>query len=183
MCGFTGYLSNHVEADRKLVSLMSDRLNSRGPDSDGIWIEKEDGFAVGHKRLSILDLSDAGNQPILSRDKRYVLAYNGEIYNHQDLRKDFAFRNHNWIGTSDSETLVECISKWGLEKTLIKINGMFAFSLWDREKKELILARDRMGEKPIYYGNLKNSFLFGSQLKSFIDFPEWDGEVDKTSLR
>ena len=183
MCGFTGYLSDLIEPDETLISLMSNRLNSRGPDSEGIWTDKEDGFAVGHKRLSILDLSEAGYQPILSSDKRYVLAYNGEIYNHLELRKNLNFENHNWVGTSDSETLVECISEWGIEKTLKNINGMFAFSLWDRKKKELTLARDRMGEKPLYYGNLKNSFLFGSQLKSFIDFPGWEGAIDKTSLR
>ncbi len=183
MCGFTGYWSKLVKAESKIVNLMADKLSSRGPDSEGNWIDIEDGFAIAHKRLSILDLTDAGNQPILSKDKRYVLAYNGEVYNHLKLRENLNYKSDYWIGTSDSETLVECISSWGVEKTLKMLNGMFAFSLWDRNTKELTLARDRMGEKPLYYGNLCESFLFGSQLKSFKDFPQWNGEIDKVSLQ
>ena len=172
MCGFVGYLSNSENPNKELVKKMANKINSRGPDSDGFWIDESAGIALGHKRLSIIDLTNAGNQPKLSKNGRYVIAFNGEIYNHQLIRSLLNKEtNISWDGNSDTETLVEAISQWGIKKTLTSINGMFAFSVWDRQKKNLFLARDRMGEKPLYYGFVGSTLLFGSQLKSFFEFP------------
>ena len=183
MCGFAGYLSEGIEANQNIISKMINKIVSRGPDSEGIWLDPENNFALGHKRLSILDLSFAGNQPMISADSRYVLAFNGEIYNHLEIRELLnKEKNAVWNGTSDTETLIRSIETWGLEYTLDLLNGMFAFALWDRNKRVLKLVRDRLGEKPLYYGFINDSFVFGSQLKCFIDFPRWNKKLDKESL-
>src|SRR5690606_30125903 len=123
------------------------------PDADGHWLDADAGIALGHRRLSILDLSPAGAQPMASRDGRWVIAYNGEIYNFADLRAEL--EQHGaiaWRGHSDTEILLEAVARWGLEATLRRAEGMFALALWDRQRRELHLARDRFGEKPLYYG-------------------------------
>ena len=184
MCGFAGYLSNKIFNEKDILVNMVNKIHSRGPDSEGFWLDSNYGFAVGHKRLSILDLSKTGDQPILSKNNRYVLAFNGEIYNHLELRKILDKEENNyWNGSSDTETLIACIEFWGVEKTLKKINGMFAFALWDRKEKNLTLVRDRIGEKPLYYGYINGSFVFGSQLKCFSDFPCWDKDLDPNALK
>ncbi len=183
MCGFSGYLSNSVLAKKNLVMDMVSNVHSRGPDSDGFWLDDNNNFAVAHKRLSILDLSEAGHQPILSSNNRYVLAFNGEIYNHLEIREILNKKYHfSWRGSSDTETLIQSISLLGLKNTLDLINGMFSFALWDRDEQTLILVRDRLGEKPLFYGIIGQSFVFGSELKCFKSFPDWKKIIDKKSL-
>ncbi len=163
---------------------MAERLAHRGPDSAAAWVDAEAGIALSHRRLSIIDLSAAGRQPMHSADGRYVLAYNGEVYNHHDLRRDveLAAGKWNWRGHSDTETLLAAIQVWGLVPTLERTNGMFAIALWDRQLRTLLLARDRMGEKPLYYGSNGNRFLFASELKAFRALPDWRPEVDGHSV-
>jgi asparagine synthase (glutamine-hydrolysing) len=156
----------------------------RGPNSKGSWCDKSAGIALAHRRLSILDLSNAGHQPMLSNNQRWVICYNGEIYNHNDIRKEIEKADSftAWRGRSDVETLLTAIQLWGLESTLSKLNGMFAFALWDRKCRQLYLARDRCGEKPLYYGYIEKSFVFGSEIKALAKHPKWQGEIDRDSL-
>ena len=147
---------------------MTNSLSSRGPDNQNFWIDNKSGIALGHTRLSIQDLSEAGNQPMISNNNRFVIVFNGEIYNHLELRRDLNKEIRiNWKSTSDTETLLESFCFLGVDETLKKVNGMFAFALFDRDEKTLILGRDRIGEKPIYYGKSNQTFFFGSELKSF----------------
>jgi len=183
MCGFAGYLSESINADKDIIYKMVERVSSRGPDSEGLWLDQTNNFAIGHKRLSILDLSNTGHQPIISSNSRYVLAFNGEIYNHLEIRRLLNRKQDiSWKGTSDTETLINAIEKIGLQDTLKLINGMFSFALWDRNEGILKLVRDRLGEKPLYYGLINDNFVFGSQLKCFIDFPNWDKRLDQESI-
>lgn len=187
MCGLTGFVrlehGSLCEGDNRLIAGMADRILHRGPDDGGIWIDPAAGVALGHRRLSILDLTDAGAQPMVSHGQRYVIAYNGEIYNHAQMRRDLELRDDvAWRGHSDTEVLLESIARQGLEKTLDEIDGMFAFALWDRQNRELTLARDRFGEKPLYYGWVDGSLLFGSELKPFRAFPGFKGDVDRGAL-
>ncbi len=185
MCGFAGFLQKK-EIDRNTISqtvrAMGKRLNHRGPDDSGIWVDPHCPFAVSHQRLSILDLSPNGHQPMLSASGRYVIAYNGEIYNFLELKKQLHKEGCSFSGGSDTEILLAAIESWGLSSTLAKIRGMFAFALWDVRKRKLHLARDRMGEKPLYYGLLGDVFFFGSELKAFQVHPDWQGEIDRDSL-
>ena len=174
MCGLVGYWS------KKKI----EEIEYRGPDDFGIWHADDECLAFGHRRLSIVDLSSAGHQPMLSPCGRYALVYNGEIYNHAELRATLEIEggHFNWRGHSDTETLLAGLRHWGVENTLKRINGMFAFALWDAKESCLFLARDRMGEKPLYYGLVGNSFLFGSELKCMTAHPEWKGGVDRGAL-
>ena len=147
MCGITGFIGTW---SLKLAQAMTDAIAHRGPDGSGLWLD--DGVALGHRRLSIIDLTEAAAQPMHSASDRYVLTYNGEIYNFAELRKDLAAVGIQYKGRSDTEVLIAAISKWGLLETLSKINGMFAFALWDRQEQRLHLVRDRFGQKPLYYG-------------------------------
>jgi asparagine synthase (glutamine-hydrolysing) len=163
---------------------MARSITTRGPDDAGVWEDEGAGLVLAHRRLSILDLSSAGHQPMHSPCGRYALVYNGETYNHQELREeledvDGAF---DWRGHSDTETLLAAVCHWGLQGALERLNGMFAFALWDAKESTLFLARDRMGEKPLYYGRSGKSFLFGSELKALAAHPEWSGEVDRNAL-
>lgn len=184
MCGIIGYISRSVPADPRLVLEMASRIAHRGPDAADSWHDDAAGVALAHRRLSILDLTQAGRQPMISADKRLVLVFNGEIYNHRALRQEVeaAGWNHGWRGHSDTEVLLAALQLWGISGTLPRLNGMFAFALWDREKRTLGLARDRLGEKPLYYGETGGSFLFASELKALAAFPEWRGEVDRDVL-
>ena len=156
MCGLAGYLGGNsfesTEASKELLSLMSKNIIHRGPDSSGIWLDEESRLGLAHQRLSVLDLTKAGHQPMISKNNRYVIAYNGEIYNHLLLRKELKNSRQisSWKGSSDTETLLSCIQEWGLKETLSRIEGMFSFALWDRKNRELTLTRDRIGEKPLY---------------------------------
>ena len=168
-----------------LVRRMAARVRHRGPDDEGEWVDAQAGIALGHRRLSIVDLSVQGHQPMVSHTGRYVLAYNGEIYNHSLLRAELEASGTTlpWRGLSDTETALAAIERWGLEVALPRLNGMFAFALWDRQTRKLHLARDRFGEKPLYYALVGGNFLFGSELKAFTLHPSWSGEIDRGALR
>lgn len=156
------------------VVRMADTLHHRGPDDGGAWTDPNGAVALGFRRLSILDLTPMGHQPMTAHNGNYVIVFNGEIYNHREIRKELESSRGisiSWQGHSDTEIMLEAIGVWGVEAALKKFTGMFAFALWDREKKELTLARDRLGEKPLYYGWLGNSFLFGSELKALKAYP------------
>ena len=142
MCGITGFISTDLSKNSFLENIryMTDQLEHRGPDDNGIWFDSNIGVALGHSRLSIIDLSVAGSQPMISYCKRYCIVFNGEIYNHNSLRKELP-DSIRWRGHSDTETLINAISEWGLKKTLNKLLGMFAFALWDMNKKKLTLVR------------------------------------------
>ena len=185
MCGIAGFLQRGaLRSDAgPIVAAMAGALVHRGPDKSGIWLDEEAGVAFGHQRLSILDLSAAGDQPMLSHHGRYVVTYNGEIYNLDELRRLLSKEaGLTWRGHSDTEVLLAAIEHWGVERALSQLNGMFAFALWDRETRVLTLARDRMGEKPLYYGIINGCFLFGSELKALRAYPEFEANLDRTAL-
>ena len=182
MCGITGFISSQASNPIKIMNNMIGTLFHRGPDNTSIWNDLN-GVNMAHSRLSIIDLSEFGNQPIFSKSGRYVMVFNGEIYNHQALRKKIdSLTSIKWSGSSDSETFVELIDYFGIKEALIKTRGMFAISVWDVKEKKLTLARDRLGEKPLYYGWQNNSFVFGSELKSLQKFPGFKKEVDRGAL-
>ncbi|WP_427902099.1 asparagine synthase (glutamine-hydrolyzing) [Marinobacter goseongensis] len=164
---------------------MSDCLIQRGPDDFGTWVDRTAGMTLGHRRLAILDLSPAGHQPMQSAGERFVLAFNGEIYNHLQLRDELESDGSApvWRGHSDTETLLACISVWGLVATLQCSVGMFAIALWDRQERCLTLARDRFGEKPLYYGWVDGALVFGSELKALRQYPGFRGELDNAVLK
>jgi asparagine synthase (glutamine-hydrolysing) len=148
MCGIAGlWLSEQADATRlgDRVSRMNDALYHRGPDGGDVWLDEQEGIALGQRRLAIIDLSDAGKQPMHSANGRYVMVYNGEIYNAPELREKLASANITWRGHSDTEVILECIAHWGLRDTIKRLIGMFAIALWDRQKKKLFLVRDRLG--------------------------------------
>lgn len=184
MCGFAGYLGGEIgvgqlDVERQL-HLMANTISSRGPDSFGHWVGENNSVALTHRRLAVLDLTEAGHQPFLSKSGRYVIVYNGEIYNHLQLREEL--ETDQWLGQSDTETLLACIDEFGLQTTLKKANGMFALALWDINRQELSLARDRIGEKPLYYGWQKDTFLFGSDLSALKAHARFGAEIDRDSL-
>ena len=184
MCGITGLILSDGVIQKHNLSDMISSLSHRGPDSNGIWINENQNFGIGHTRLSILDLSSAGSQPMHSKNNRYIISFNGEIYNHLDIRLDLKkeYPSLEFVGSSDTETILACIEKWGLSKSLKKMKGMFAIALWDKKKEELKLARDRFGEKPMYYGWIKNAFYFGSELKPIKNNPYFNLEIDRNAL-
>jgi asparagine synthase (glutamine-hydrolysing) len=192
MCGLAGFLGGNGSSGSAdmagLLARMNGRIAHRGPDSSGVWTDPEARIALGHRRLAIIDLSPAGEQPMASPSGRYLIAYNGEIYNHLDVRAELeAARGAiEWRGHSDTETLLAAIDAWGIAGALQRSIGMFAFALWDRRERELTLARDRVGEKPIYYGwqgsGAAASFLFGSELKALVAHPSFDAAVDRGAL-
>jgi asparagine synthase (glutamine-hydrolysing) len=168
MCGIAGFLYKDKNCNYlNIITKMNDMLNHRGPDDSGIWFDDHSNIALSHKRLSILDLTEAGHQPMFSKTGRYIIVFNGEIYNHLEIRKKIqSIQFVQWNGSSDTETLLSSIEVFGLEKTLNMISGMFAFAIWDKKMNELIIARDRIGEKPLYYGWIDDNFYFASELKS-----------------
>ena len=163
---------------------MADALAHRGPDDHGEWTERACGIALGHRRLSILDLTPAGHQPMRSHSDRFVIAFNGEIYNHVSIRRelDAARLAPAWLGRSDTETLLAAIEAWGLPDALKRCVGMFALALWDRKERRLMLARDRCGEKPLYYGRHGSAFLFGSELKALRAHPAFRARLNRGVL-
>tara|TARA_B100001057_G_scaffold264273_1_gene264375 strand:- start:2426 stop:4396 length:1971 start_codon:yes stop_codon:yes gene_type:complete len=185
MCGIVGLISPNINSETKLKSeimKMSNRISHRGPDSDGFWLDVKNNLALGHKRLSILDLSSNGNQPMISSNRRYVIVFNGEIYNHLQIRKYIVNSNINWKGNSDTETLLEAINILGIKKALNLCIGMFAFGLWDTQEKTLTLVRDRFGEKPLYYGWVNNCFVFSSELKSIKSLSGFNNKVSRNAI-
>ena len=163
---------------------MTASLVHRGPDASGAWYDESAGIALGHRRLSILDLSEAGAQPMHSRCGRFVTAFNGEIYNHLELRERLAAEGMapQWRGHSDTETLLAAIAAWGLDATLERSSGMFAIALWDRERRRLSLARDRMGEKPLYWGWAGEDIVFASELKALRAHPGFRPDLDRDAV-
>lgn len=187
MCGITGFINAESLSDvylKKIAEQMADALWHRGPDDSGTWADVQSGIALGHRRLAIVDLSAAGHQPMQSNAGRYVMAFNGEIYNHLALRAELGGRK--WRGHSDTETLLAGFEAWGVEETLKKTVGMFAIALWDKQYKKLTLARDRFGEKPLYYGWVgqggQAAFVFGSELKALRAYPGFDNPVSREAL-
>jgi len=183
MCGILGAWGP-MPGKRAAIGRGCDRMRHRGPDSNGFWEDDAAQLALGHVRLAILDLTEAGHQPMVSHDGRNVLVLNGEIYNHQDLRRRLEREGHMpaWRGHSDTETLVEAISAWGMERALQETVGMFALALWDRHDRNLYLARDRFGEKPLYYGYAEDAFVFGSELKALAGLPGFDRRIEPQAL-
>ena len=183
MCGIVGYWEKDG-VDKQVLTRMATSMVHRGPDDAGYWVNNEGDLAFAHRRLSIIDLSSAGHQPMVSPCGRFILTYNGEIYNHQELRVELESEggHFDWAGHSDTETLLAAIRHWGVESALGRLNGMFAFALWDTSERTLFLARDRMGEKPLYYGVNNGVFYFGSELKSFSPHPGWKCEIDRDAL-
>ncbi|MBT5633591.1 MAG: asparagine synthase (glutamine-hydrolyzing), partial [Nitrospina sp.] len=189
MCGISGALG-HTNSHQSLIDIVRTMVASlahRGPDDEGAWGDEDAKIALGHRRLSILDLSLEGHQPMLSKDGRYVMVFNGEIYNHSELRVELEkelgnFVSQSWRGHSDTETLLACFSHWGIEKTLERSVGMFAIALWDKLDRKLYLSRDRFGEKPLYYGWSDGLFVFGSELKALRGYQGFSNPVDRNAL-
>ena len=186
MCGIAGFVTFAEGTDLNLatrtVEFMADALRHRGPDDDGCWVDETSGIALGHRRLSVIDLSPLGHQPMTSRSGHHVIVYNGEIYNFRSLRVELENRGHQFRGHSDTEVILEAISEWGLEAAIRRFNGMFAFALWDRVGHSLTLVRDRFGEKPLYYGWFDGTFVFASELKALRRHPKVRSEVDRDAL-
>lgn len=184
MCGIAGVFSSRL-SPREAEACLPDMLQAithRGPDAEGIWSEQDLPLALGHRRLSILDLSASGAQPMQAASGRYVITYNGEIYNHLELREKLAKRGISWKGTSDTETLLAAIECFGLDAALKLAVGMFAFALWDRKERKLSLARDRFGEKPLYFYRGNSDLVFGSDLAAIERFPGFDRQLDPLSI-
>ena len=187
MCGLTGFYyptrkdtPASMQAD---LDAMTASLQHRGPDAGGSWMDQDSGIALGHRRLAVQDLSPQGSQPMLSVSGRLVLVFNGEIYNHRKIRLQLEQTGvSGWCGHSDTETLLAAIEAWGLEQALTACEGMFALALWDRNTRCLSLARDRMGEKPLYYGWHGPALLFGSELKALRAHQHWHGEINRVAL-
>lgn len=186
MCGLAGFWtpSEMICDTHSRLEKMLDVIIHRGPDDTGIFVDSDANIGLSHKRLAIVDLSPAGHQPMASTCERFVIAFNGEIYNHLELREQLKTQNvaPNWRGHSDTETLLGCFTAWGVEKTLQATVGMFAIALWDKQEQLLTLARDRLGEKPLYWGWCDNTLLFGSELKALKAHPSFNSAVNRSSL-
>ncbi|EKE00945.1 MAG: Asparagine synthetase (Glutamine-hydrolyzing) [uncultured bacterium] len=177
MCGITGIVYNNNSNELQCVTDMTSAIHSRGPDDHGVWLDQAAGVAFGHRRLSIIDLSAAGHQPMHSASKRYVITYNGEIYNYLDIRKELNALGVRFVGHSDTEVVLAAIEVWGIVEAIKRFNGMFAFAIWDAATKKIYLARDRFGEKPLYYGWINNTLIFGSELKALKKYHPWQPRV------
>jgi len=186
MCGIAGVVDRHaataVELLRTQALAMADALRHRGPDGDGVWCDAPTGIALSHRRLAIIDLSPAGRQPMISANARYVVSYNGEIFNYRELRGELLAAGAHFRGDSDTEVMLEGFARWGIEKTVVRLIGMFAIALWDTATQTLTLVRDRLGIKPLYYADLGGRFLFGSELKSLIAAGGWAPALDEDAL-
>jgi asparagine synthase (glutamine-hydrolysing) len=186
MCGIAGFLdlrrASAAPDMSRLARQMADCLVHRGPDEGGVWVEEASGVALGHRRLSIVDLSAAGAQPMLSASGRFVTSYNGEIYNAEDIRAQLASHAPAWRGHSDTEVLLEAIAAWGVEAAISKCIGMFALAIFDRETRTLSLVRDRLGKKPLYWTQQRPLILFGSELRALRAHPDFKPEIDRNGL-
>jgi asparagine synthase (glutamine-hydrolysing) len=188
MCGIVGFLARGgggaADALTTVAENMCGCLAHRGPDDAGVWLDAHAGVVLAHRRLSILDLSPTGHQPMASPDGRYVITFNGEIYNYLDIRRGLEAGGSapRWRGHSDTEVILAAIVRWGLGPTLERMTGMFALAIWDREERTLHVARDRLGEKPLYYGWVDGTFVFASELKALRVHPDWKGAIDRGAL-
>lgn len=181
MCGIAGILqSPHAtrRADLAAIGRMTASLRHRGPDGEGCWLDRHAGIALGHRRLAIVDLTEAGRQPMVSESGRFVITFNGEIYNHALLRQELERQGQRFRGSSDTEVLLAMVERWGLENALQRSNGMFAIGLWDGRTRTLHLARDRMGKKPLYVALIHGAAVFASELKAITAFPGFTAEID-----
>ena len=187
MCGIAGFYKNNkgitTSLAENILKKMTNSLSHRGPDHLNYWYSEEDDIFFSHSRLSILDLSSNGNQPMFSKSNRYVITFNGEIYNHLEIRNKINKKKKIiWKSSCDTETLIESIELYGVENTLNMIEGMFAFAIWDKKKKQLYLARDKFGQKPLYYGFLGDSIVFGSELKAITCYQNFSNHISKSAL-
>ena len=185
MCGLTGYWTTGGKSGpdmQEQIERMTETIVHRGPDDSGSWIDAECGLALGFRRLAILDLTPSGHQPMHSAGGRYVIVFNGEVYNFAELRKELEALGGKFHGGSDTEVMLAAIEAWGLEAAAKRFVGMFAFALWDRKERSLSLVRDRLGKKPLYYGWAGKTFLFGSELKALRAHRDCGAEVDRGSL-
>lgn len=184
MCGIAGFFgAAGTHEPGAVLGRMTDAIAHRGPDDSGAWADPDNGVWLGQRRLSIIDLSPTGHQPMCSASGRYVITFNGEIYNHRDLRRALDLAGeHHWRGHSDTEVLLEGFDRWGIGPTLGRAIGMFAFALWDREQRRLTLGRDRLGEKPLYYGWQGETLLFGSELKALKAHPAFRAAINRDAL-
>src|SRR5437667_2789226 len=180
MCGIVGAVSV-APIKPKLIEEMRDRLVHRGPDYGGLWSSDDMCACFGHRRLSIIDLSPDANQPFVSHDTRFVITFNGEIYNFKALREELTQRGTMFRTNSDTEVLVESFREWG-DRCVDRLSGMFAFAIWDKEARRLFCTRDRAGEKPFYYAMLGDSFIFASELKALLLWPGFRKEIDYTAV-
>src|SRR5258708_15478155 len=185
MCGITGFLearSRPLAEAEAIVSAMSTALAHRGPDDSGSWTDVDAGIALGHRRLSIIDLSPTGHQPMSSADGRYHVTYNGEIYNYAEIADRLRQTGVALRGRSDTEVLIEGFARWGVAETLAQCEGMFALALWDRQQRRLTMARDRLGIKPLYWSRQGGLFLFASELKALHHHPDWRPAIDRDAV-
>ena len=186
MCGITGFLdcSRQLNDDelQSTVTRMSDTIRHRGPDDSGAWVDAAAGIALGFRRLAIVDLTPTGHQPMFSADGRFVIVFNGEIYNFAGLRQELIGLGHSFRGTSDTEVMLASVCQWVVEDAVKRFNGMFAFALWDRHEQRLHLVRDRLGIKPLYYTWMEQTLLFGSELKALRAHPAFQAEIDRNAL-
>lgn len=176
MCGIVGIIGLNKEVSSSKIHDMNKRIEHRGPDAEGFFIE--DGIALGHRRLSIIDLSSGANQPLFDHSNRYVIVFNGEIYNYQDVKSEL---DYNWSSNSDTEVILAAYIKWG-KACLEKLNGMFAFAIWDKVEQELFIARDRLGVKPLYYGFVNGVFVFASEIRSILASEILEAKIDENNL-
>jgi asparagine synthase (glutamine-hydrolysing) len=186
MCGIAGMVDWRVatsaDALRSIADAMIETVRHRGPDAGDVWVEAEGGVALGQRRLAIIDLSPGGAQPMHSADRRFVITFNGEIYNYRDIRRELQAAGHSMRSDSDTEVLLEACALWGVEAAIERAIGMFAFALWDRKTRSLTLARDRLGIKPLYYAASPERILFASQLKAFRPAPHWKPTIDEDAV-
>src|SRR3990167_292258 len=183
MCGLVGVCFSNQREQLLSLPKMRDQLRHRGPDDEGIWFDFDAGIGLGHRRLAILDLSHFGHQPMISRSGRFVMVFNGEIYNHRDIRKEIEQKDKViFCGHSDSEVFLVAIDIWGVEKTLSISVGMFAIAIWDRSERQLYLIRDRFGEKPLYYGWINSTLIFASELRAFRCFFGFTKKINRQAL-
>lgn len=185
MCGIAGLVDykGHVDDLENTLKEITDCLSYRGPDASGYWKDDQLRLGLGHRRLSILDLSELGKQPMISSSGRFVIDFNGEVYNFQDLKDKLLSKGHSFRGQSDTEVLLAAFEEWGVSSSLSMLNGMFAIAIHDRESKKLFLVRDRLGIKPLYYGWVNQIFVFGSELKSFRSLPDFNNPINRSALR
>ena len=186
MCGFTGFIDRSLSQNNaelsEIVQSMGDEISHRGPDDAQFYVQQDAGYAVAFRRLAIIDLSPMGRQPMISSSGRYIITYNGEVYNAAEIRDELQQHGARLKGHSDTEVILEAIEIWGLKKTLPRLIGMFAIALWDRHNHRLTLVRDRLGIKPLYFGSFKNQFFFGSQTKCFLKHPRWKSTINHDSV-
>jgi asparagine synthase (glutamine-hydrolysing) len=186
MCGIAGIVDrlaqSAAEELRAQVAAMADSLAHRGPDGEGVWFDPASGIALGHRRLAVIDLSPGGHQPMISANSRYVVTYNGEIFNYRELRRELQAAGVRITSDSDTEVMLEGVAHWGIEATITRLIGMFAMALWDNVDQTLTLVRDRLGIKPLYYADLGRRFVFGSQLRALLAGGGWAPALDEDAL-